>query len=193
MYRALNNRNPEQCLLAFFDLTSDHDLHPILGKRGVTPSAPFQRLHIATEDGQILTSMNAFCEVWCRLPYWKYVVPVLHSVPGLLTLSDFLYATIADIRLKYWPSKVEVFKEFDVDHDGLLCREELKLLLQKNRKVNVMDQDIDSILKIADSDRDGYLNYTDFVKHFYSGTRDDSRPAKRPNAVIGVATSLEKP
>ncbi len=54
------------------------------------------------------------------------------------------------------------FMQFDQDKSGLISRDELQLALTKmGDKMTTVE--VDDLMKIGDQDRDGFLNYEEFV------------------------------
>lgn len=98
--------NLENTSIAFFDLTeSSQDTMTLLQGFHIPIENPFRRIHVITEkDLNVLENTKAFCELWTRVPYWNKVVPFVRSVPGIIKLSDYIYAGLVDTRLKLNPS-----------------------------------------------------------------------------------------
>ncbi|XP_023020279.2 ecdysone-induced protein 63F 1 [Leptinotarsa decemlineata] len=55
------------------------------------------------------------------------------------------------------------FKVFDLDGDGFITREELKVAMEMIGET-VTDEQIDQVIVLADTDKDGKINYEEFVK-----------------------------
>ncbi len=58
---------------------------------------------------------------------------------------------------------IETFKVFDRDGNGLLSGQELKYVMAVVGEV-LTDQEVDELIKQADVDGDGFINYQEFVK-----------------------------
>lgn len=55
------------------------------------------------------------------------------------------------------------FREIDKDGDGVIGKEELVNIFNKHQKSNMKDVDIDSILKIVDTNGSGLIDFTEFL------------------------------
>ena len=99
--------------IAFFDLTKSlSDTQTLLSTFSIPLEDPFRRVHVIADRAtgeeakyEVLVSTKAFCEIWSRVPQWRYVEPAVRHIPGVIQLSDFVYACIAETRLKFLPSK----------------------------------------------------------------------------------------
>ena len=71
-------------------------------------------------------------------------------------------------------SKIELFKSYDVDKDGVLSREEFNklLIICTNKGIQINECQINSILNIADKNSDGIINYIEFID-FINNIRDN--------------------
>ncbi|XP_057828277.2 probable calcium-binding protein CML26 [Cryptomeria japonica] len=58
-----------------------------------------------------------------------------------------------------------LFRRFDGNGDEKLCREEMNLLT-KTLGVKLTKEEIDCLMDCTDEDRDGCLNFTEFVKMY---------------------------
>lgn len=68
-------------------------------------------------------------------------------------------------RTKKKKQHYEVFKKYDLDHNGLITRDELTRVL--NREGNEFtENEIQEIVKAADADQDGMINYEEFMAYF---------------------------
>lgn len=59
---------------------------------GLDPNGVHQRFHIKTDDGRILEGVEAFREIWSKLPQWKWA----HKASGLPMIN---YAMRVGYRL----------------------------------------------------------------------------------------------
>lgn len=94
----------------------------------------------------------------------KMIQDVDENKGGKMDLSDFLRflqqqaaiePTIEDLR--------EAFKEFDKDHNGFLDRNELKTIMTTFGE-KMTDHEAEEMMKEADVNGDGKINYEEFVK-----------------------------
>ena len=58
---------------------------------------------------------------------------------------------------------IEAFKVFDRDENGLISKEELKIIMTKLEE-RVSDDLINELMDKADIDGDGFINYEEFVR-----------------------------
>lgn len=83
-------------------------------------------------------------------------------------LDKFVVLTLFKFAnfLENFKSKIDLFKSFDADSDGVLTREEFKKLLEKcaNSGVSLNQMQIASILNLADSNGDELINYIEFIE-----------------------------
>ena len=61
------------------------------------------------------------------------------------------------------PDGAELFVEFDIDGDGTVSREELKLGYAKLGE-DMSEDDLDAIMSLVDRDGDGEMDYNEFVQ-----------------------------
>lgn len=61
----------------------------------------------------------------------------------------------------------QTFKEFDQDGDGFITAVEFRLAMAARRE-QVTSEEIDSIWKHADTDRDGKINLSEFTEAWNS-------------------------
>ena len=83
---------------------------------------------------------------------------------GLLGFKDFF--EFYNKKLKFVDKEadiVDAFKIFDKDNKGSIGKEELKHIIT-SLLPNINEKDIDEMLKEADLNGDGNINYADFVK-----------------------------
>ena len=57
----------------------------------------------------------------------------------------------------------EAFKAFDKDGDGLISLQELREIMTSLGN-KLTDGEVDEMMKFADRDFDGFINYSEFVK-----------------------------
>ncbi|KAG2377867.1 hypothetical protein C9374_008952 [Naegleria lovaniensis] len=61
----------------------------------------------------------------------------------------------------------EAFQLFDSNNDGLVSKEEMKIVFSKIGLVTIMsDEELDQLFKIVDSDNDSNINFDEFVELF---------------------------
>jgi calmodulin len=59
---------------------------------------------------------------------------------------------------------IEAFKVFDRDGNGLISASELKHVIEKSSGENLSENEVNEMIKEADIDGDGYINYDEFVR-----------------------------
>lgn len=77
----------------------------------------------------------------------RHLVPYMHSVEAI-SPRDLL----------------AMFERFDANKDGAINKEELRALLSQKLKVDVTEDQMETVLAKADRNRDGKLNYQEFVQ-----------------------------
>jgi len=66
--------------LRWLDLTSGAsatDIETILQSVGSTPEAALSKLHVISTSGELHLGVDAFIEIWARLPYLRYAAPIV--------------------------------------------------------------------------------------------------------------------
>ena len=58
---------------------------------------------------------------------------------------------------------IETFKKFDTDGNGLITAKELRHVMATLGE-NMTEEEADEMIREADKDEDGYINYQEFVK-----------------------------
>lgn len=74
--------------LEFVDCRLDH---PDVARRGLTTLDLLRRLHCLDQHDTMHRGAPAFVELWRRLPYWRHLAFVCETVPGVMTVADFVY------------------------------------------------------------------------------------------------------
>ncbi|KAI0497366.1 hypothetical protein KFK09_020589 [Dendrobium nobile] len=67
-----------------------------------------------------------------------------------------------------------LFSRIDVDGDGKISRTEFQLLMMRSTGEKLSTEDVDAMLKYADSDGDGFLDMEEFMA--VAGIIDDASP-----------------
>jgi len=88
---------------------------------------------------------------------------------GCIDFSEFVTMMTKDTKTKNAEEEMlEAFKMFDKDGNGNISATELKQVMT-NLGEKLSDSDIDLMIKQADIDGDGQINYGEFVKMMKSG------------------------
>ncbi|KAL7198471.1 hypothetical protein ACSBR2_020875 [Camellia fascicularis] len=83
---------------------------------------------------------------------------------GTIDFPDFLNLMIRKMKLTDPEEELkEVFRFFDKDQNGFISAARL-LHVFTNMGERVTDEEVDEIIREADADGDGQINYDDFVK-----------------------------
>jgi predicted DCC family thiol-disulfide oxidoreductase YuxK len=72
----------------------------LLEQMQVTKDDAMRRMHVVTEDAKIVTSADAFREMWARLPYWRGIVPFC-AIPGVMPAANWAYNKFAERRYAF--------------------------------------------------------------------------------------------
>ena len=83
---------------------------------------------------------------------------------GAINFQEFL--TMMGLKMEEVNREAELreaFSLFDKDSNGLISAEELRLVM-KNLGENLTDGEIGEMMREADTDGDGHINYDEFVK-----------------------------
>lgn len=95
---------------------------------------------------------------------------------GTIDYMEFVTATMHRHRLERDENLLEVFKYFDKDGNGHITRDELR---QAMTDYGMGDEaTIDEILDDVDTDKDGTINYAEFVNMMRKGTTDSDGKQK---------------
>lgn len=57
----------------------------------------------------------------------------------------------------------DTFSQFDKNGDGKLTSQELKLGITKIPGCQMTEQDVDNLMTVMDSNKNGYIDYTEFI------------------------------
>uniref|UniRef100_A0A7C8YSG2 Calcium/calmodulin-dependent protein kinase n=1 Tax=Opuntia streptacantha TaxID=393608 RepID=A0A7C8YSG2_OPUST len=94
---------------------------------------------------------------------------------GTIDYMEFVTATMHRHRLERDENLFEVFKYFDKDGNGYITRDELRQAMTEYGMGD--EKTIDEILDDVDTDKDGTINFEEFVNMMRKGTTDsDGKP-----------------
>ena len=68
----------------------DSDSKTLLEKYNIQFDDALERMHVVTEQEEIVRNAEAFREIWRRMPYWKYAVPFLENKFSM-RLANYMY------------------------------------------------------------------------------------------------------
>ncbi|KAK8683703.1 hypothetical protein V6N13_039754 [Hibiscus sabdariffa] len=96
---------------------------------------------------------------------------------GTIDYIEFVTATMHRHRLEREENIVQAFKFFDKDNSGFITRDELR---QAMMQYGMGDEaTIDEVIEDVDTDKDGRINYEEFVAMMKRGTQDGDANWKR--------------
>ena len=84
----------------------DSIVDSLLEEVQVTKEDALRRMHVVTEQGQVVMNAEAFVEMWRRLPYWRVIVPFC-SIPGVMPVANWAYEIFAEKRLQFRKAQPE--------------------------------------------------------------------------------------
>jgi len=88
-----------------------------------------------------------------------------HDKSGLVDFNEFL-SLMANKKSSKRQESFELmhaFKAFDRNNDGYIVKSEFMKVMKKHGE-KITSKEIDSMIKQCDVDKDGKINYTEFVK-----------------------------
>ncbi|KAK3599650.1 hypothetical protein CHS0354_029111 [Potamilus streckersoni] len=83
---------------------------------------------------------------------------------GTIDFDEFLHMMGRKMKVTDTEDEIkEAFKVFDKDNNGLISPSELKSVMV-NLGERLTDEEVDEMIKEADVDGDGYINYEEFLR-----------------------------
>merc|ERR1712043_78325 len=125
-------------------------------------------------DGTISTSeLEAVMKALGQNPSEEDIEDMISEIDldknGIIDFTEFVaMMTRNDEQLDNQEELREVFKVFDKDGNGLISAIELKLAMS-NLGENITDEEVNEMIKEADVDGDGQVNYMEFVTMMNKG------------------------
>ncbi|KAI6688396.1 hypothetical protein NL676_025224 [Syzygium grande] len=89
---------------------------------------------------------------------------------GTIDYTEFITATINRHRLEKADNLFKAFQYFDKDSSGFITRDELRHAMSQYGMED--EETIDEIIEDVDTDKDGRINYEEFVAMMRKGTQD---------------------
>jgi len=83
---------------------------------------------------------------------------------GVIEFKEFLI--LMSRKMKKAPTEIEfleAFKDFDKDGNGLISAHEFRIVMNRLGH-NLSDEQIEEMIREADEDNDGFINYEEFSK-----------------------------
>jgi len=135
------------------------------------------RAKLTTAQGSREFTALQFCE-WFNIParhfmvvyyygdpvYWKTVLSLDADGNGTIDFPEFL--SLMARKMKDTDTEeelIEAFKVFDRDGNGFISAAELRHVMT-NLGEKLTDEEVDEMIREADVDGDGQINYEEFVK-----------------------------
>ncbi len=78
------------------DITQDK---VALATAGLSYQQAMKRLYVIDENQQLQSGVLGFVQLWKQLPYYRRIVPIIESIPLLLSVMEFCYGIFARYRL----------------------------------------------------------------------------------------------
>ncbi|PKA63069.1 Calcium-dependent protein kinase 17 [Apostasia shenzhenica] len=98
---------------------------------------------------------------------------------GTIDYEEFITATVHMNRMDREEHLYKAFQYFDKDNSGFITKEELEQALKEKGLHDT--KEIKDIIKEADSDHDGKINYNEFVAMMRKESSEQPNPMKRRN------------
>ena len=64
---------------------------------GLVPEAAIARFHVRRPDGELVSGVAAFVEVWKQLPRWRWLA-IMAQIPGAIGLMEYAYRLFLKVR-----------------------------------------------------------------------------------------------
>lgn len=165
----------------FWDKTEDGVFKEVLKKKPDFQEKPWPSLSSSAKDfarkllvkdpKARLTAAQALSHPWVREGGEATDIPLDISV--LSNMREFVkYSRLKQIALRALASTLDKdeiahlrdqFNMIDVDRNGNITLEEIRQALEKDRPWNLMDNKVMEILQAMDSNRDGLVDFEEFV------------------------------
>ena len=85
--------------LDLFDISQLTTVGSLLAQHDIKLEDARKRIHVLTEEEEVIHSAEAFREIWRRMPYWRVVVPFIDNQPTM-KIANVLYTFWAEKRWK---------------------------------------------------------------------------------------------
>lgn len=99
------------------------------------------------------------CSILSEIIFTKILTPPPAAAPLFLIFFNYLFIIQEEI--------LEAFKVFDKDGNGFISAAELRHIMT-NLGEKLTDEEVDEMIREADIDGDGQINYEEFVKMMMS-------------------------
>lgn len=90
----------------------------------------------------------------------KNMTSYMDTVNLKRTTLTFIASRIPEDQIS---SLRDVFSKFDTNGDGRLNLDELKAGVKKVQGVGLKEEDIENVMKVMDSNNNGFIDYTEFI------------------------------
>lgn len=119
------------------------------------------------------TAQEAFNHPWIQRQRKKeeqettISVDVIKNMSNYIESQNFKRTTLTLIASRIPEDQIKVlrdtFSQFDKNGDGKLTGQELKTGIAKIPGCQMTDQDVDHLMLVMDSNKNGYIDYTEFI------------------------------
>ncbi len=101
-------KHREQHLVDFYNIYAE-PLHPELERRQISYVDTQKRMHVLTDDGEIIHGFAAFLEIWNRMKYWEYLY-LFTKIWPIPIIGEKIYT--------YWAKRRYDYRKHDIDKDS---------------------------------------------------------------------------
>lgn len=119
------------------------------------------------------TSEEAFNHPWIQRQRRKeeaeMIIPadVISNMSSYIESQNFKRTTLTLIASRIPEDQIkalrDTFSQFDKNGDGKLTSQELKLGITKIPGCQMTEHDVDNLMTVMDSNKNGYIDYTEFI------------------------------
>ena len=88
---------------------------------------------------------------------------------GAIDYKEFVSTGIARSQYLKEEAMAAAFQRFDTAGDGVISKEDLRLVLQEAEGREVTDSEVDDVMALHDSNGDGVIDYHEFVDMMFQG------------------------
>ena len=119
------------------------------------------------------TAEEAFQHPWIQRQRNKeeqeLIIPiyVIKNMSSYIDQQNFKRTTLTLIASRIPEDQIkalrDTFSQFDKNGDGQLTSSELKIGIRKIPGCTMTDEDVDNLMSVMDSNRNGFIDYTEFI------------------------------
>ena len=101
-------KHREHHLVDFYNIYAE-PLHPELERRQISYLDTQKRMHVLTDDGEIIHGFAAFLEIWKRMKYWEYLY-LFTKIWPIPIIGEKIYT--------YWAKRRYDYRKHDIDKNS---------------------------------------------------------------------------